>query len=179
MISLQFQKKKQYFLCFLLMIFFITSSLFCYPQNDKKSFNLIKKFRYPTALKISMRVADHDGVSFIEEYLIYPKKETDTSGVFKMSMYSKHISVAKHNIDTALILSWEQFMILEDFCEYIYQKKIPKKYSEKETSLIIAGVFITYTMEIAGERYQFTDKKMLSLGQLLLFGKTDWYEEDW
>lgn len=173
MVNLYSEKKFKKWSKYPLFIILFCSSLLGYSQENHK-FDLVEKFIYPTTLKISIIIKNHEKIEHLEEYLIYTKSIGDSYSVFKMYAYTLNYNLEKANIDTAFTLNGHQTMILNDFCEYIFKNQIPIKYQNELVESEPSGIFVTYTMEIGGERYTFSDKRMLSLATLMLFNKNNW-----
>jgi len=149
--------------CPIFVVLFSIGFLLCYSQEKYYDFNLDEKFSHnPTVLRISINLKNHGRTRSIEEFLIYGIKISETIGLYKMHIYTQSYANEEFIFDTTLVLNGKQLMILRDFCGYIYNNEILKQYREEPIETYPAGWFITYTMEIAGEKYEFTDKKMLT-----------------
>lgn len=162
----------------LIMLFCISSTL-CYSQ--KKSYFYIEELSFPNVLRISVQEKDHaDGIIYIEEYLIYRNSFIDSNQKIKsktvvhIHTFHQNLLVTQFNIDTLIMLDKKQEKILLDYYDFIYNNKIPEKYQGEEYIPVIAGVSVTYTMEIARKKDTFTDRRHLSLATLLLFNKNNW-----
>ena len=152
---------------------FCVSSFLCYSQNDQDCDVFREGFRKPNVLKISVQIKDHGKIYAIEEYFICPKYIYTSKNKVKLQLtayiyiYNYRANTTKYNIDTLIVLDEIQKKELENFCNFICENKIPNEYKERQI-YIMAGEQTTYTMEIAEEKYTFTDRKHLSLAILLL-----------
>ena len=165
--------KKRIKYLILLILFCLNSSILCYSQEET-DFDIFKKLSYPNVLRISVKSIDHHLVIYYEEYFIYFKyTERGDLSQLKIHILITNFNVPRMNIDTVFVLTKAQEeKNLSHFCNFISNYKIPEEYIgelEPEPS----GVLITYTMEVAGEKYTFKDRRLLSLATLILFNKNN------
>jgi len=176
----QYQQKKnkkwiKYLVCTMLLC---ANSFLCFSQK-KHDFDIFSKLNFPNlVLRISVQSENHGEVISIEEYFIYYKNYLDSNETIKSEMivhiYTtyRNLLLTKYDIDTLITLDGTQIGTLLTFCNFMYKNKIPEKFYDR----YILGWTYTYTMEIAGEKYTFTDRRHLSLAELLL--DDNYYKED-